>query len=280
MLLNAGKFRFSFPRPALIMGIVNVTPDSFSDGGLFLKTEAAVQHAHELVRQGAEIIDIGGESTRPHALPVSEADELRRVMPVIETLAGKIGVPLSIDTMKVGVARAALQAGASIVNDVAANRADPSMWNLVAETGAGYVCMHMQGMPQTMQTDPQYTDVVAEVGEFFTTKLAELKDCGVKSDQVILDPGIGFGKKMTHNMVLLGALRSFDRFCRPVLVGLSRKSFLSLGSGTPVAARLPAALACACLAVEAGVQLLRTHDVAETVQAIRMAEAILANRKE
>lgn len=262
------------------MGILNVTPDSFSDHGQFLATSAAIQHALHLVREGAELIDVGGESSRPGAIPVSEAEELARVMPVIEGLAGKIEVPISIDTMKPGVARAALKAGASIVNDVGANRDLPEMWELVAQTRAGYVCMHMKGTPQTMQNNPTYTDVAAEVGGFFGRKLADLANSGVKPEQVILDPGIGFGKKIEHNIAILGALRSYGQFERPLLVGVSRKSFLSQGEGQGPEKRLPAALACAGLAVEAGVNMIRSHDVAETVQAIRMTEAILARRKQ
>ncbi|MGH7973012.1 MAG: dihydropteroate synthase [Limisphaerales bacterium] len=280
MRLRAGRYEIRFPRPALVMGIVNVTPDSFSDSGQFLSPGAAIERALELVRQGAELIDVGGESSRPGALPVSEAEELDRVMPVIEGLAGKVEVPISIDTMKAGVAREALKAGASMVNDVGANRQEPEMWELVAETGAGYVCMHMKGTPQTMQLNPHYTDVSGEVSEFFAQKMAALAGCGVKTHQVILDPGIGFGKKIEHNIAILGALRTFDRFDRPLLVGVSRKSFLSQGSGKRLETRLPAALACACLAVEAGVKMIRAHDVAETVQAIRMAEAILARGKQ
>jgi dihydropteroate synthase len=261
------------------MGIVNVTPDSFSDGGKFLKPAAAVAHALRLVEQGAEILDIGGESTRPNAAPVSEAEELRRVIPVIERLAGRVKVALSIDTMKPAVARAALAAGVSIVNDVAANRDDDAMWRVVAETGAGYVCMHMQGTPRTMQKRPRYVDVVGEVHDFFSARLRRLNDCGVGADRIILDPGIGFGKTVEHNLQLLGALRSFTKLQRPVLLGVSRKSFMSGWSGAKVAEKLPAALACASLAVEAGVQVIRAHDVAETVRAVRMTEAILAHRK-
>ena len=278
MILRAGQFEFTFPRPALIMGIVNVTPDSFFDGGRFLDAEAAVAHALQLVEQGAEIIDVGGESTRPGALPVTEPEELRRVMPVIEQLAGRIKVPISIDTVKPGVARAALAAGASMVNDVAANRADDALWRLVAEAGAGYVCMHMQGTPQTMQANPIYTDVVREVGEFFAQRIRRLSDCGVGRDQIILDPGIGFGKTVEHNLQLLGAARSFAGLERPLLLGVSRKSFIGKLLGAELAARLPGALACACLAVAAGVQIIRAHDVAETVQAVRMTEAILAKQ--
>jgi dihydropteroate synthase len=279
MLLRAGQFEFSFPRPALVMGIVNVTPDSFFDGGKFLDAPAAVAHALQLVEQGAEIIDIGGESTRPGALPVAEAEELRRVLPVIEQLAGRVKVPISIDTAKPGVARAALAAGASIVNDVAANCAGDDVWRLVAETRAGYVCMHMQGTPQTMQAHPAYADVVREVGEFFSDRLQRLSDCGVGRDQIILDPGIGFGKTVEHNLQLLGAARSFAGLERPLLLGVSRKSFIGKLLGAELAARLPGALACACLAVAAGVQIIRAHDVAETVQAVRMTEAILAKQR-
>ena len=279
MILRARQFEFSFPRPALVMGIVNVTPDSFSDGGQFLDPPAAVAHALQLVEQGAEIIDVGGESTRPGALPVSEAEELRRVMPVIEQLAGQLKVPISIDTVKAGVAQAALASGASIVNDVAANREDSGLWEIVAESGAGYVCMHGQGTPQTMQTNPVYADVVREVGEFFSERLRRLSGCGMGREQIILDPGIGFGKTVEHNLQLLGAARDFTSWERPLLLGVSRKSFIGKLLGAELAARLPAALACACLAVSAGVQIIRAHDVAETVQAIRMTEAILAKRR-
>jgi dihydropteroate synthase len=278
MTLRARQFEFNFPRPALVMGIVNVTPDSFSDGGQFLDARAAVAHALQLVEQGAEILDVGGESTRPGALPVPEAEELRRVLPVIEQLAARVRGPISIDTIKPGVARAALTAGASIVNDVAANRVDESMWRVVAEARAGYVCVHMQGTPQTMQAQPIYADVVREVGEFFLERLKRLSDCGVGREQVILDPGIGFGKTLEHNLQLIGAVRSFTRLGCPLLLGVSRKSFIGKLLGAEMTARLPGALACACQAVAAGAQIIRAHDVAETVQAIRMTEAILAKR--
>ena len=278
MLLRAGQFEFSFPRPALVMGIVNVTPDSFSDGGQFLEPEAAVAHALELIDQGTEILDIGGESSRPGAIPVTEQEELRRVMPVIEKLAGRVRVPISIDTTKPAVARAALQAGASIVNDIAANRSDEQMWRLVAETQAGYVCMHMQGTPQTMQLQPVYGDVLSEVRQFFVDRFQRLKDCGVRNEQIIIDPGIGFGKKPEHNLQLLAGLSNLTKLGRPVLLGVSRKSFLGGLAGTGPDARLPAALACVSLAIAAGVQMIRTHDVKETVQAIRIAEAILTKQ--
>ncbi|MGN6554185.1 MAG: dihydropteroate synthase, partial [Verrucomicrobiota bacterium] len=226
MILRARQFEFQFPRPALVMGVVNVTPDSFSDGGKFFSTDAAVAHGLELIGQGADILDIGGESTRPHAEPVGEAEELHRVIPVIEQLAAKVNVPISIDTMKPRVAQAALKAGASIVNDIAANREDESMWRLVADAGAGYVCMHMQGSPLTMQAEPVYQDVVAEVNRFFSERLERLNRCGVSSNQVIFDVGIGFGKTLEHNLQLLGALESFKTLKRPLLLGVSRKSFM------------------------------------------------------
>ncbi len=210
---------------------------------------------------------------------MEEPEELRRVIPVIEQLAGRVKVPISIDTAKPGVARAALAAGASIVNDVAANREDPGLWQLVAEARAGYVCMHMQGTPQTMQAHPVYSDVVGEVSEFFDERLRRLAECGVGREQVILDPGIGFGKTVEHNLQLLGAAGRFTRLQRPLLVGVSRKSFIGRLLGAKLAERLPAALACACWAVASGVQIVRAHDVAQTVQALRMTEAILAQRK-
>ena len=261
------------------MGVINATPDSFSDGGQFLEAGAAVQHALDLVTEGADIIDIGGESTRPGATPVSEQEELRRVLPVIEQLATRAHVPISIDTMKPAVARAALRAGASFINDIAANRADSEMWRLAAETGAAYVLMHMQGSPQTMQEQPHYADVVAEIGTFFEERLECLRASGVKSEQLILDVGIGFGKTLEHNLQLLAGLKRFERFQRPLLLGVSRKSFIGRVTGVKAPAdRLSGSLACACWAVQQGIHLVRTHDVAATRQAVRMTEALMAGR--
>jgi len=279
MLLRAGPFELQFPRPALIMGIVNVTPDSFSDGGRFLDANLAIDRARDLIREGAEIIDIGGESSRPRAHPVPEREELRRVLPVIEALAAETRCPLSIDTMKPAVAEAAVKAGASIINDIAANRDDDRMWRVAAATGAAYVCMHMQGTPQTMQQHPHYKDVVDEVRSFFSDRLQRLNDCGVRAEQVIFDIGIGFGKSLEHNLQLLGALEAFQQFNRPMLLGVSRKSFIGKLLGAPLRDRLPASLACTCAAVRSGVQIIRTHDVAATVQAVRMTEAIVNVRK-
>jgi dihydropteroate synthase len=280
MIFRARQFEFIFPRPALVMGIVNVTPDSFSDGGKFFETEAAVAHALELVAEGAEILDIGGESTRPGAQPVSEAEELRRVIPVIEKLAPQVKIPISIDTMKPAVARASLAAGASIVNDVSADRDHDALWKVVSDFQSGYISMHAPGRSAALPENPVYADVVREVSEFFHEQLASLLNhIGVPPEQVVLDVGIGFGKTLEHNLQLLANLRSFTKLRRPLLLGVSRKSFIGKLLGAEVNERLPASLACASLAVQSGVQIIRTHDVAETVQAVRMTEAVLAQVK-
>jgi dihydropteroate synthase len=276
---RAREFTFNYPGPALTMGIVNVTPDSFSDGGQYFSAGAAVDHALELIQEGADIIDIGGESTRPYATPVSEAEELRRVMPVIERLRPQIKVPISIDTQKVGVAEAALGAGASIVNDVAACRPDEEMAKLVARSGAGYVLMHMQGNPQSMQAAPSYRDVKREVGEFFAEQMPRLLDVGLAAEHLVLDVGIGFGKTVEHNLELIAGLNAFTNWGRPLLLGVSRKSFLGRLLHAEVPARLPGGIACACWAVLAGVGIIRTHDVGATVQALRMMEILRATQQ-
>jgi dihydropteroate synthase len=278
MIFRARQFEFIFPRPALIMGIVNVTPDSFSDGGKFIEAEAAVAYALKLIAQGAEILDIGGESTRPGAVPVGEEEELRRVIPVIEKLAGQIKIPISIDTMKPAVARAALAAGASIVNDVTANCNDDAMRQVVSDFRAGYVVMHAPDPPPTMQINPACKDVVREVEEFFQERLEKLNSGGISSDQIVFDPGIGFGKTLAQNLQLLASLRHFTKLRRPLLLGVSRKSFIGKLLGAEVNERLPASLACATLAIADGVQIIRTHDVAATVQAVRLTEALLAQK--
>jgi dihydropteroate synthase len=277
-LFRAGRYTFRFPGQVLIMGIVNVTPDSFSDGGRYVDTERAVDHALALVGEGASIVDVGGESTRPGADPVDEREERRRVLPVVERLVGRVAVPISIDTVKPEVARAALAAGATLVNDVAANRQEEAMWRVVAEHGAGYICVHMQGTPRTMQEAPRYGNVVEDVAGFFEERMRRMTGCGVALEQVVLDVGIGFGKKLEHNLQLLRALGGFRRLGRPLLVGVSRKSFLGQLFGVRVEDRLPGSLACAGWAVLAGVQMLRVHDVAETVQAVRMTELLQARR--
>jgi dihydropteroate synthase len=276
MIFKARQLEYRFPRPALVMGVVNVTPDSFSDGGKFFDTDTAVARALELVAQGAEILDIGGESTRPGAEPVAQDEELRRVIPVVEKLAAAGKAAISVDTMKPAVARAVLAAGASIINDVSAGRSQREMWQVVSEFNAGYVVMHAQGTPSTMQQNPAYNDVVHDVGEFFSERLITLlNESGIAAEQVVLDPGIGFGKTVEHNLQLLAGLRSFTKWRRPLLLGVSRKSFIEKITGAKLNERLPASLACAILALKSGANIIRAHDVAETVQALRMAEAIL-----
>jgi dihydropteroate synthase len=278
-ILSACQRKWNFPRPTLIMGIVNVTPDSFYDGGEYATTIQAIEHGLKLAAEGADILDVGGESTRPGASPVSEAEELRRVLPVIESLAGQVKIPISTDTMKPAVARKAIQAGATIVNDVAAATASDAMAQLIAEFGAAYVCVHMQGTPDTMQRAPSYKDVIGEIGAFFQERQDWLHRRGVKPEQVIFDPGVGFGKKVEHNLQLLASLERFTELGRPVLLGVSRKAFISAVTGGEKDGRLAGSLACACRAAEAGVSIIRAHDVRETIQAVRMAEAILAQKQ-
>jgi dihydropteroate synthase len=255
------------------MGVVNVTPDSFSDGGLYLDPEAAVAHGRELVAQGAEILDVGGESTRPGAEEVSEAEELRRVVPVVEGLAGAATV--SVDTSKLRVAEAALDAGAEIVNDVTAMRHDPGIGALCAERGAGLVLMHMLGDPRTMQVDPHYEDVVDEVKAFLAERLEAAVAAGVDEERVWLDPGIGFGKTLEHNLELLRRLGELRDLGRPLVIGTSRKSFLGKIDDSPVDERLGGTIASSVLAAAEGADVLRVHDVAEIRQALTVAEAVL-----
>jgi dihydropteroate synthase len=257
-----------------IMGVVNVTPDSFSDGGLFLDTEDAVRHALELVAEGADILDVGGESTRPGARPVAEDEERRRVVPVLERIAGeRARVQLSVDTSKPDVARAALDAGATYVNDVTAFRADPGMAGLVAERGVECCLMHMLGEPRTMQDDPRYEDVVSDVKAFLEERLAFAVAEGVPEARVMLDPGIGFGKTLEHNLELLRRLDEIVALGRPVVVGTSRKSFLGRITGREVGERLPGTIATNVLALERGASVFRVHDVAPVRDALAVAAA-------
>jgi dihydropteroate synthase len=257
------------------MGVLNVTPDSFSDAGLFFEYEAAVRRGLEMAEQGADAIDIGGESTRPRSDPVPAEEEWRRVGNVIETLATKIDIPLSIDTMKPPVAEKAIRAGASIVNDVSGMR-DPALIRVVAANHAGVVAMHMLGNPKTMQQDPQYKDVVSEVRAFLAERVHTLQVAGVAPDAIAIDPGIGFGKSLDHNLALLRGLNSLVALGQPVVVGVSRKSFIGkLGAGE-AGERLPGSLAAATVAVARGAQVVRAHDVSETVLAMRVADALRA----
>jgi dihydropteroate synthase len=259
----------------LVMGIVNVTPDSFSDGGRFATTEAAIAHGLELVRQGADLLDVGGESTRPRAAPVSADEELRRVLPVVEGLKKHTDVPLSVDTSKAEVSAACLAAGAHIINDVTALRGDPRLAEVVRDARAGVVLMHMQGTPQTMQDAPHYDDVVAEVGAFFQERLQAAADLGIPPQRVVLDPGIGFGKTVEHNLRLLGCLDTFQRLGRPVCLGASRKGFLGHVLGRPMEGRLAGSLAAVCYALGRGaVQVVRAHDVEATRDVVKLFAAV------
>jgi dihydropteroate synthase len=257
-----------------LMGVVNVTPDSFSDGGLYLDPDAAVAHGLELAEAGAEVLDVGGESTRPGADPVGEEEELRRVVPVIRGLSGSRSL-ISVDTSKASVAAAALDAGAAIVNDVTALRGDPEMGRLCAERGATVILMHMLGEPRTMQENPRYDDVVADVKVFLAERLEAAVAAGIDENRVWLDPGIGFGKTGAHNMELLRRLGELRELGRPLMIGTSRKSFLGKVDGSPADQRLGGTIASSVLAAAEGADVLRVHDVAEVRQALTVATAIL-----
>jgi dihydropteroate synthase len=260
---------------AVIMGILNVTPDSFSDGGRFASVEPALAHALEMQAQGADIIDIGGESTRPGAESVSVDEELRRVIPVIEALRQHSQVPISIDTSKPEVMRAAVAAGASLVNDVYALRA-PGAVETCAELAVPVCLMHMQGEPRSMQQNPRYQNVVAEISEFLLARAQVCIDHGIAKQDIILDPGFGFGKTTAHNLQMLAQIRTFCDAGFPLLVGLSRKSMFAEILGRPVQERLAASIAAAVLAWQQGARFFRVHDVAETVDALRLCEAVTA----
>jgi dihydropteroate synthase len=257
---------------ASVMGIVNVTPDSFSDGGLFLDADAAIAHGRELVAEGAQILDIGGESTRPGAEPVDAAEEIRRVVPVIEALAGN-STQISIDTTKATVAERALEAGATIVNDVSAFRFDPEIAAVTADAGATCVLMHMLGEPRTMQDDPRYDEVVSDVKAFLEERLEYALGQGIPEERIWLDPGIGFGKTLEHNLELIARLDEIVAIGRPVVFGASRKSFLGKLTGRQVDERLAGTIAANIIAYQRGARVFRVHDVAPTVDALQVAAA-------
>jgi dihydropteroate synthase len=257
----------------VIMGVLNVTPDSFSDGGEFLDADAAVAHAKLMGEEGAGIVDVGGESTRPGAEPVSEKVELERVVPVVWRVAGKLGLRVSVDTAKLAVAEAAIAAGARVVNDVTAFRADPELAGLVASSGAICCLMHMQGEPRTMQRNPRYDEVVSDVKAFLEERLAFAVGEGVPEDRVWLDPGIGFGKTLEHNLELLRRLDEIVAIGPPVVVGTSRKSFLGKLTGRGEKERLPGTIATNVLAYERGATVFRVHDVAPVADALKVAVA-------
>lgn len=257
-----------------IMGVLNVTPDSFSDGGRFLAADAALEQALALVREGAAVVDIGGESTRPGSDPVGLDDELQRVVPVIEALAARAGVPISVDTTKAEVARRALAAGARMVNDVSALRTDPAMAEVVAEAGSPVCLMHMQGQPKTMQDAPLYDDVVGEVIAFLEERMAFAVSQGVREEQVLLDPGIGFGKTIEHNLTLLRHLDRLVALGRPVVLGTSRKRFLGAILGAEPGERVVGTMATTVIGLLAGAHVFRVHDVKPNYEALRVALAV------
>jgi dihydropteroate synthase len=267
-------------RQGLIMAVLNVTPDSFSDGGKFFTVEKAVEQGLRMAADGAQIIDVGGESTRPGAQSVAVEEELRRVIPVVEALRAKIDVFLSIDTSKAQVAHAAIRAGASIVNDVTGGRGDKEMMPLVAESKVALIIMHMQGDPQTMQIEPQYSDVVSDVADFFRQQYGRALDCGIDPMAIAFDPGIGFGKTLEHNLELLAQLVRIRVHERPLVVGVSRKSFLAkLTGSSEMNDRLAPAVALTSLLRTLGADVFRVHDVKANANALRVTEAILQKTK-
>lgn len=276
--ISCGDRTLTFGPRTLLMGVVNVTPDSFSDGARFLEAEAAIRQALELEQVGADVLDIGGESTRPGAAPVSAEEELRRVLPVIESLARRVNVPLSIDTSKAQVARAALTAGASLINDVTALRSDPAMAAVAAETKAPVILMHMQGTPQTMQAQPHYDDVVTEVRSFLAEAIERATQQGIARGQLLIDPGLGFGKTLEHNLTLLAQLPMLSELGRPIVVGPSRKSFIGQLTGQPVDRRVWGTAAAVALAAWLGAGMVRVHDVAVMRDVVRVVDAVARSR--
>jgi len=276
--LRCGSRTLELGHRALVMGIVNVTPDSFSDGGEFLDPAEAIAHGRRLAEQGADILDIGGESTRPGAQAVDAATECRRVLPVIEALVGEVDVPISIDTSKAAVARRALEAGAALLNDVTALGGDPEMPRVAADSGVPLVLMHMQGTPRTMQENPHYDDLMGEVVGYLRGRMAVAVDAGVDEERIIIDPGIGFGKMLDHNLELLRRLPELRSLGRPILLGTSRKSMIGAVLGVPADERLFGTAATVAFGVARGAHIVRVHDVAEMAQVAQMTDAMVSRR--
>jgi len=274
--IHAANCELDYSCP-LVMGVLNVTPDSFSDGGEFLSVDSAVSHAQKMIAVGADMLDIGGESSRPGAGKVSDEEEAARVIPVIERIRAESDIPLSVDTTKSSVAEKALACGADFVNDISAGLFDEAMIPLVAEKNAGYILMHMRGTPQTMQKNPEYDDVVNEVAEFLVDRIEFCIEAGIKRERLLIDPGIGFGKTVEHNLALLTNIDELTSIGVPVVIGTSRKSFIEKIAGeAPPHNRLGGSLASAVYAVEHGASVVRVHDVAETKQALEVLHSILA----
>lgn len=275
MKLDWKNFSFDFTRKTYVMGILNVTPDSFSDGGLFLNREDAVQQALRMQAEGADIIDIGGESTRPGAEKVSVKDEIRRVVPVIEALAKNIDLPISIDTYKSEVADAAIKAGASMINDISGLRFDPKMAKAAARHKVPVVIMHIKGTPQDMQKNPEYKALIPEITAYFHECIGTARDAGIPDDMIILDPGIGFGKTVEHNLEIIRRLKDFEGFEKPILLGPSRKAFIGrLLGGVPVTERLEGTASAVAIGIFNGANIIRVHDVKEMVRVAKIADGV------
>ncbi|MBI5026693.1 MAG: dihydropteroate synthase [Nitrospirae bacterium] len=269
-------FIFDFTKKTYIMGVLNVTPDSFSDGGLYLNKERAVEHALRLVEEGADIIDVGGESTRPGSDPVPLEEELRRVLPVIESIAKKVNVPISIDTYKASVARAAISSGASIVNDISGLRFDPDMPGVIAKAGVPVVIMHIKGTPRDMQLNPSYDALIPEIMDYFNYSIKIAMNAGIPEDLIIIDPGIGFGKTVEHNLEIIKRLGEFSSIKKPILIGPSRKSFIGKVLGDlPVNERLEGTAAAVAIAILNGANIIRVHDVKAMARVAKVADAIV-----
>ena len=257
-----------------IMGVLNVTPDSFSDGGRYVDPDAAVAHALSMVEQGADVLDIGAESSQPGAVPIDEEEERRRLIPIVRAVCRRTTVPVSVDTTKASIAQEALDVGAALINDISALRFDARMGDVVAKSGAGLILMHMQGTPQTMQRAAQYTDVVEEVRQFLKARLEAAREAGIQAERILLDPGIGFGKNCQHNVVLLDRLDAFHTLGRPLVIGVSRKAFIGKILGRPVGERLMGTAGAVAVAVMKGARMVRVHDVAPIRDVVKMVESI------
>ena len=274
MKLQWGKYELDFDKRTYVMGVLNVTPDSFSDGGKYYSFEKAVEHGIEMAEKGADILDIGGESTRPFSRRISAQEEIDRVVPVIEALSREVDVPISIDTYKSEVARYALDAGASILNDISALRFDPALGPLAAERGVPVILMHMKGTPENMQKNPQYDDVVGEISDFLKEAVSRAVQSGISEEMVAIDPGIGFGKTFDHNLVILRDLRRFQSLQRPILIGTSNKSFIGHVLDRPVEQRDAGTMATVAVAALNGAHIVRVHNVEMAVDTVRMVDAI------
>ena len=257
-----------------IMGVLNVTPDSFSDDGRYVDPDAAVAHALSMVEQGADVLDIGAESSQPGAVPIDEEEERRRLISVVRAVCRRTTVPVSVDTTKASIAQEALDVGAALINDISALRFDARMGDVVAKSGAGLILMHMQGTPQTMQRAAQYTDVVEEVRQFLKARLEAAREAGIQTERILLDPGIGFGKNCQHNVVLLDRLDAFHTLGRPLVIGVSRKAFIGKILGRPVGERLMGTAGAVAVAVMKGARMVRVHDVAPIRDVVKMVESI------